>query len=353
MIRIKLAILEKDKNYLSRISSAFNNKLADKVELYTFTDVNIALDVTAQKRIDVLLASEEFDINLSKLPEESAFAYLTQVKGIDTYKGERIIGKYQKVDLIYKEALSLFSEKATNLTGVKFDNSDTKIITFFSCGGGAGGSTMAAACAMNIAKESKVIYLNLDPLGDVGSFFSGEGQFDISDVIYAIKSRRSNLTLKLESTVKRDGSGVFFYDTGKSALDLTELDEEGIGTLINGIKIAGAYTHVVIDAEFSLNKKSIVLMGYSDKVVFVSDGSMISNLKWARLKDALSVIEGESSRKILSKVVMLYNKFSEKTSRMLEDDSIQVIGGIPRYKNGDTKQIVEEASNKVVFNSLI
>ncbi|NMA80267.1 MAG: chromosome partitioning protein ParA, partial [Clostridiales bacterium] len=151
MIRIRLAILDRDENYLSRISSVFNNKLADKVELYTFTDMNIAMEVITSKRIDVLIAEEVFDIDVTNLPEGCAFAYLTQAKEIDSYKGERIIAKFQKVDLIYKEALSLFSEKATKITGVKFENSDTETITFFSCSGGVGGSTMAAACATNLS----------------------------------------------------------------------------------------------------------------------------------------------------------------------------------------------------------
>ena len=115
MIRIRLAILDSDENYLSRISSVFNNKLADKVELYTFTDMNIAMEVIVSKRIDVLIAEEVFDIDVTNLPEGCAFAYLTQAKEIDSYKGERIIAKFQKVDLIYKEALSLFSEKEQKL----------------------------------------------------------------------------------------------------------------------------------------------------------------------------------------------------------------------------------------------
>ena len=350
MIKIKLAILDNDKNYLSRISSVFNNKLADKVELYTFTDKKIAMNVIDSKRIDVFIASEEFDIDTLSLPDECAFAYLTQAKEIDTYKDERIIAKYQKVDLIYKEALSLFSEKATKITGVKFDNSDTEIITFFSCSGGTGGSTMAAACAMNLSKQSNAIYLNLDPLGDVSCFFTGEGQFDISDVIYAIKSKRSNLTLKLESTVKKDIANVFFYDSSKSAFDMTELDIDDIKALINGLKIAGSYKYIIIDAQFALDEKIIEIMDFSNRIIFVSDGSKISNSKWIRLHGALKIVEERKNKKILSKISMIYNKFSDKTSTILQDETVQILGGVPRYKNGDIKQIITEISNMKIFD---
>lgn len=42
-MRIRLAILEKDAVYLSRLESAFNVKYADKLEIYSFTDRDIAL----------------------------------------------------------------------------------------------------------------------------------------------------------------------------------------------------------------------------------------------------------------------------------------------------------------------
>ena len=352
MIKIKLAILDSDENYLLRISSVFNNKLADKVELYTFTDIDIAMDVIVRKRIDVFVAGEEFDINTARLPEECAFAFLTQAKDIDTYKGERVIAKYQRADLIYKQALSLYSEKATNISGIKFDDTDTMITSFFSCGGGAGASTIAAACAVNLAQSAKVIYLNLDPLGDVSCFFSGEGQFDISDVIYAIKSKRSNLTLKLESTVKSDTSNVMFYDSSKSAFDMTELDTDDIKTLINGLKIVGSYDYIIIDAQFSLDDKSIEIMDQSNKIVFVSDGSRISNSKWSRLYEALTIIEERKNKKILSKLFMIYNKFSDRTSSIIENDAVQVLGGVPRFKNGDVMQIVKEVASMRIFDNL-
>lgn len=37
-MKIKLAILDKDTAYLQRIVSVFNNKYADKLEIYSFTD---------------------------------------------------------------------------------------------------------------------------------------------------------------------------------------------------------------------------------------------------------------------------------------------------------------------------
>ena len=91
-------------------------------------------------------------------------------------------------------------------------------------GGGVGGSSAAAACAMRFAQKGKrALYLNLERFGSADVFFSAEGSSSLGDVIYAVKSQKGNLEIRLESSVKRDGSGVFFFSPPKLALDTAEL----------------------------------------------------------------------------------------------------------------------------------
>ncbi len=37
-MKIKVALLDKDKEYLDRLKGVFNTKYADKLEVYSFTD---------------------------------------------------------------------------------------------------------------------------------------------------------------------------------------------------------------------------------------------------------------------------------------------------------------------------
>ena len=57
-MKIKLAILEKDKSYLSRIVTAFGARYADKLEIYSFTDYQVALSCLNEAKIDVFIAAE-------------------------------------------------------------------------------------------------------------------------------------------------------------------------------------------------------------------------------------------------------------------------------------------------------
>ena len=64
-MRIKLAILERDQSYLNRIVTAFSTKYADKFEIYSFTDKDMAIATLGTARIDVLVASDAFDIDVT------------------------------------------------------------------------------------------------------------------------------------------------------------------------------------------------------------------------------------------------------------------------------------------------
>lgn len=353
-MKIKLAILEKDSSYLNRIVTAFNAKYSDKLEIYSFTDESVALKTVTSTKIDVFVASELFDIDTKSLPKHCGFAYFVDTQNIETIKNESAICKFQKADLIYKQILSIYSEKTSLVTGVDFSDSVTKTIFFTSVSGGVGSSSMAAACATTLAMQGKkVLYLNLEQFGDADTFFHGEGQFSFGDVIYAIKSKKTNLSLKLESTVKQDISGVFFYSSPQIALDVMELSAEDIKRLLSEIRMSTSYEYVIIDASFSFEEKSFLLWKEAESVVVVSDGSEISNKKFERMYRAMEILEEQDEKLRLDKMSILYNKFSNKTSKTISGISVKDIGGIPRFEHAMNEQVIKQVVQMGILNKVI
>ena len=162
-MKIKLAILENDSNYLNRMVVAFNTRYADKLEIYSFTSYDVALEALTSSKIDVLVASDYFNVDSKKLPPRCGFAYLVDSPDIDNVREQRAICKFQKADLIYKQILSIYSENAENMSKIKLSEDGSKLITFSSPCGGTGTSSVAAACAVNYAKRGKkVLYFNLE-----------------------------------------------------------------------------------------------------------------------------------------------------------------------------------------------
>lgn len=353
-MKIRLALLENDQKYLNKVVAAFNNKLADKLEIYSFTSLEGALAGLESNHIDIFLANDSFEINCDELPARCGFAYFSESLDIESIRNQRTICKFQKVEFIYKEILGIYSESATNITGLRMDDAGTKIICFVSPGGGVGTSTVAASCARFYAKQGKkTLYLNIDPFENVTPFFQSEGQTDFSDILYAIKSKKSNLGLKLESVVRQDASGVHFYASSKSALDILGMTGEEFDQLLTGLKTAGAYDYIIIDPGFSFDKQILDIMKESHVIVFVTDGSEIVNGKFQRAYTALQIIEQEKGFSILNRSAVLYNQFNNQTSKSITFSEMKNIGGVPRYERATTKQVMEQLSNMQMFQNLL
>ena len=115
-MKIKVAILEQDVSYLSRITAAFHTRYADKMEIYGFTVYEKAIDELEKTKIDVFLANELIEVEKSRLPKTCGFAYLVESNGIETVRDTAAISKFQKADLIYKQILSIYSEKTEKIS---------------------------------------------------------------------------------------------------------------------------------------------------------------------------------------------------------------------------------------------
>ena len=353
-MKIKLAILEKDQSYLNRIVSVFGTKYADNFQIYSFTDMDVAFSTLETAKIEVMVASDAFEIDVSKLPKRCAFAYFVDAPDVEMLNGQRTICKFQKADLIYKQILSIYSENAGNMSGLKFGDDSSKIIFFQPVSGGVGASSMAAACAMHFAaKGKKTLYLNLERFGSANVFFNAEGQFDMSDIIFALKSKKTNIAMKLESCVKQAENGVFFYSQSKIALDMMELNSEDIMRLISELQLIGSYDYIIVDADFSIEREELKIYRKAHTVVWVGDGSELSNNKLLRAFNALNTLEQNAESPIPNRMVLIYNKFSNKTGKILSEIDIKNIGGAPRFEHATSDQVLEQLSAKDMFDAIM
>jgi MinD-like ATPase involved in chromosome partitioning or flagellar assembly len=346
--------LDRDRVFLDRLAQSCISKYPDKLEIYSFTEENIALDTLKQSGVDVLVAEPSFEIDVSRLPSRCGFAYLVDSPDIDTYRDQKTIFKYQKIESLYRNLLDIFSESIPDSVGIRFDGeSSAKIIAFASPAGGAGGSTAAAACAKYFASRgSRVIYLNLETLGSTDAFFSGSGNATFNEVVFALKSKRSNLALKLESSVKRDQSGVCFFSASSTALDMKELKDDDVKRLLSSLLLSGNYDLVILDMDFGISDRLINVMKKSDRTVFVSDGSEISNRKLADAVAAFDILEKQMDIALLGRCAILYNKFSNKTGTMIEGLGLKVLGGAPRFEHASVSDIVSQMQKLNVFQEL-
>ncbi len=351
-MKIRLAILENDAGYLRRIVPMFNSKYAQELEVYSFTDEKSAIECLTEKKIDVFLASDSFILDFNLIPKRCGFAYLVESLGINMIDDKKAVCKFQKGELIYKQILSIYSEHIPNISGApSVQNGAMKTIAFCSPCGGVGTSTVAAACALNIAAAGKrVLYLNTEIYGDADTFFSCDGQFDFSDVIYAVKSNKTNRTMKLQSTVKQDNSGVYYYSSVRVSLDMMEMNVADYVTLQNELKSLGCYDYVVMDVEFPKTQQNYKFFDCCNAVVLVGDDSEKSDAKLAKALRSIQIIDGQADYSLQARMSLIYNKSSEQK---LNQSDLRLLGSFPTYQNVSPAQMARQLSLSNVFEQLL
>lgn len=352
-MKIKIAVLDKDLNYLNRFSIAFGTKYADKVEIHSFTDMDIALSEIDSSKFDVLLASELFEIDADRVPSHCGLAYFTESSDIQSLRGKPAIGKFQKADLLYKQILGVYSDNAEGVSGIKLDGKQAALIVFASPCGGVGTSSMAAACAVRYAEQGKrVLYINMEDFGSADLYFDGEGQFDMSDIIFALKSKKANIFAKLESCVKQSRENVYFYSSSQMALDMQELNSEETMRFFSELQNGGGYTHIIADMKFGLSRDMLERYRTAHAMVWVSDGSEAANKKIERAYASLGIAEANSDAPLTKRLCLIYNKYSNKTSQSMGLD-IREIGGSSRFDHASSAEVVSRLAKLDALDKIL
>ncbi len=351
-MKIKLAMLESDTGYLHRVVSMFNSKFADELEIYSFTDVDAAIEGLEDKKIDVFLAGNSFKIDFNKVPSRCGFAYLVDSLDISSVDNHKAICKFQKGELIYKQVLSIYSEHIPNVTGLPMNENDSmKTIAFCSPCGGVGTSTLAAACAISLQNLGySVLYLNTEIYGDSDTFFACDGQFDFSEIIYAVKSNKTNRAMKLQSTVKQDQTGVSYYSSVKVPLDMMEMSTEDYIVLQNEIKALGCYDYVIIDMDFPKSNDKFKLLELCHSVVLVSDSTDESEAKLNKALLTVQILDSQSNAAIQPRMWLIRNKV---VNNILSQNEIRMLGSFPVYQSVSPAQMAKQLSISNIFNQLI
>lgn len=352
-MKLKVVILDQNTEFMNRLSKVFQKKYEDKINLMLFSEEEAMYDSLKNSRADVLLSDQSLKIDMNRIASDTIVGYFCEMPGVDEIDGIPAICRYQNVESIYKSILGIYAENSSNFMLQK-SSSSARIIFFISAQGGSGASSAAAAHAMRCAAEGRsVFYLNLEKFGGADMYFASENTISFSDVIYALKSKSGNLSLKLESMIQTDGSGVDFFHTCKNAYDMFELKNQEIEKLISILAQMEKYEEVVVDLSGEFTESMIEVMNRSaNRIVYISDGSECGNHKFERFCEMIRILEKRNEFRILDKMVLLYNRYSSKTSSQLEKTAVSVIGGIHRFEGISGKALIREIAKIEVFSKI-
>lgn len=351
-MKIRLGILDDDANYTKRFS-AYLNTHSDQIDLFIFSTWDSFQSFLEQKFVDVLLAEPKLVPERETFPKNMQAAYFSATQDVETIRDLRAVCKYQKAGLLIREVKSLYAELDKGET-LKAGGSRTRIIAFRGVSGGVGTTTCAIACARTLAAmRQKVIYLNLEENGCVFPLLAGEGTSTLSDILYAIKSKSANLQLKMESMIRQDPSGVFFYAPFTVVPDAVEMKREDVRALFDTILASGNFGTLIIDTDSCRTAAEQEAMARADQVVLVSDGHEISNIKLRRLVQAMRIADDTSGTRILGYTTILYNRYGKISKDAVTEPRIGIFGHIQEAEGASAQQAVVEAQRQGGFARLL
>lgn len=355
-MKMKLSVIMSDEKYMARFADQITLRYADKVDLSVFTQAGAAAEIIRKIRPDIILIEqqllkESFPCELSK---NSKIVCFTEDKEIHTWNGYQTVGKYQKLSAIYKSIMNFYAEKIEEeAVTLKGDLKGKKIVTFFSGAGGVGASTAAAAYACYLAEHGEnVLYLNLEQSGMAELFFCAEGEEDFGRVLYALEMTTASSAVRMESALRRDARGVYFYASCVSALDMLELKEDLMERLFEELGTIRLFDWIVVDMDFSLGTAAYKQIERSYAVYFVSDGSVMANARLKRKLSALEIVAEQREHMLLNRIFLLYNRFSSRNGKKIQDCAFKEVGGIGRIEDADIEDLLKMISQNQVFGEM-
>ena len=134
---------------------------------------------------------------------------------------------------------------------------------------------------------------------------------------------------------------------------MLELDMEDVLHLLNELEIMDSFEYIILDMDFGLDKKYMKVFERTQAIVLVCDGDEMSNTKTLRAYQALTIMEEGKENIISNRMSLIYNKFSNKTGRTLDEIGLKNIGGAPRYDHASAAQIIEQLAGMNMFEHIL
>lgn len=353
-MRVKVVVLDCNKEYLQRFGEAFRFKFSSDINFSFFSDEEIFYREINSLKVDLILFDETIKIDKNRIPKGIVCGYFCERADVREIEGYPAIFKYQKIENIRKEITELYADCSGKKFEYQVENPNHKIVLFTSVQGGCGTSVAAVAYALRSAAEKQsVLYINMERFGNPDRYFFSNDNRSFSDIIYRIKSKKDNLQVVLENYVQKDDTGVSFFKTCKNAYDMLELEDEEIWILLDAVIQTGIYEKVVIDLSGDMNRRiSEIMKRYASEIVYVTDGSSVGRDKFRRFCESAKIIEERDACSILKKTFLIYNRFHTKGSQQLKESPIPVLGGISCYEGLTDRKLAEKIAALNVLENL-
>lgn len=253
-----IVICEPETEYALRLMEFINRKKNFPLRAAAFDSFLPAAEFIGKNGVEILLLSEKFLDKTEMLPEEKVkkmnvkkCLILTEDQNgtsgeyPNTYKR---ICKYAPAETIVREVRSVYDAEMKALHGIDRRPGEARVYGIYSPVGGSGKTSLALTLGQELARDHKVLYLNMESCSALEEILgAGQGQ-NISDLIYCIRQNPEELAERIaEMTVSIQNLDCILPVS--SIDDIACVAESEWMEMINRVAAEGAYDIVLIEPE--------------------------------------------------------------------------------------------------------
>lgn len=361
MDKISLVIADVNEVYIENIMSYISLNHSNKFQLQTFSKKEPLEDyLNNVSKVDILLMSPEFKINCDKY-DNIKFIFTLSNAQTGLIDGVYNINKFQHVDSIVSDIISLYADKNDSEVLLSGDKK-TKIIAVFSPIGGSGKTSIAISlCINSTLRGKKAFYLNLESFQSTSIYFNETKDINLSRIIYYLKEKPKNLTLKIEGALIKDiNTKVDYFSPPDNSLEMEELNDNDIRTLMSYFRVLGKYDYIIIDMESEFTAKNIAVFEDCNELLTIFDHSENSIVKARKFINDIHLFKERMGLDLSKKIKIVLNKYKNKYNHPIEEinlDDKQMQYKVPFDKelnNGDVNKLYSNDSGiKSVIDSIL
>ncbi|MCD7806880.1 MAG: AAA family ATPase [Lachnospiraceae bacterium] len=342
-MNIRMAVADKDREYLRRLSDVLQEY--EDISLSIYTDEESLEMALLSKRFDLLLFDPSVYDGRSSLNKATKAIMLTDTdRPVDeTFRDFAKVRKFQRISRIYKQILEYYAELCGDLGNV-LGQETMSVIAFYSPAGGCGKTTTALVAATKLAAQGYcTLYLNLEDMAAEDCYLPQQAEKGLSEVVASLDNKTVNMGLKVSSLLQNKTDQLCYLNHFDSPRDVLEITEEELRELLAQLGNAGLFRYCVVDMGTSLDQKCMVLFENAAKIVLVERPDAICQRKMERFLEQTWLI-----REYGNKMVRLINFDNGRGSDL--QTQLPVIGRIANVHNPDSGQLINALSLSVDVN---
>lgn len=366
---MKILILDKDVDYSQRFRHYLEKKYSH-LQIAACDNIEAFNKQLNENIFDIVLVDVNFEEikaeSIDKIIKNAAFAYISETR--ELVKGQETIFKYDSVSELYNSICKAYENKKkriirTEAPSEKVDKK-TDIITFLPVNGGAGSSTMAAACAVSMSQISEVLYINMEQRPSDAVFFDSESKKSFTDIISAMKTKYNadsiELLLKqvIQKETKQKCENLSYIKGYNNIMDCISVQPQHIDFILKILREKFSYRYIIIDTDFIVGDILQKFIFLSDKLVFVSSGSDTANIKLSKIQRYLDLLK-RNNENTVPQSYLIFNQYYGLNNEKYIAGDMEVVARFARYRTEDntritSQKVIEEITAKQdVFEKLM